>query len=194
MSIVTAMPPQNWQGRVRDAGVMSDLEPTVRPATPADLPVLNAIYNEEIRTGVATWDYDPWTLEARERWFEDRDAAEPVLVAEADGVVAGFGYLSWYRGKIGYQYTREDTLYIAPAFQRRGIGALLLGGLIEQARSGHIRALIAQIEATNEASILLHERYGFVRLGVERQVGYKFGRWLDALPMQLLLPDGGPQA
>lgn len=168
-------------------------DPRIRPAATADLPAINAIYNEEIRTGVATWDEEPWTVEAREQWFAEHDPMEPVLVAEVDGEIAGFAYLSWYRPKAGYRYTRENTLYIHPAYQRRGLGARLLEALIEQARSRRIRALIAQIETSNEASIALHERYGFVRLGIERQVGYKFGRWLDAQPMQLLLPDGGPE-
>ncbi len=167
-------------------------DPIIRSAEARDLPAINAIYNDEIRTGVATWDYDPWTIEARTRWFEDRDPAEPVLVVEVDGVVAGFGYLSWYRSKAGYRYTRENTLYIAPPYHRRGLGARLLEALIDQARALGIRALIAQIETSNEASIALHERYGFVRLGIERQVGYKFDRWLDAQPMELLLPEGGP--
>jgi phosphinothricin acetyltransferase len=168
-------------------------DPLIRPATVGDLRSINAIYNEEIRTGVATWDYEPWSLEARVRWFESHDPAEPVLVAEVGGAVAGFGYLSWYRGKVGYQYTREDTVYVDPAFHRRGLGALLLGALVEQARERGMRAVMAQIEASNLGSIALHERFGFVRLGVEREVGYKFGRWLDAVPMELLLPGGGPR-
>ena len=172
---------------------MSASEPTVRPAVRADLLRINLIYNEEIRTGVATWDHHPWSFEERERWFEQQDPLEPVLVLEFDGVVAGFGYLSWYREMIGYQYTREDTLYIDPTYQHQGFGFMLLQALIIQARSRRIRALIAQIEATNEASIALHERFGFVRLGIEREVGFKFGRWLDAQPMELLLPDGGPE-
>ena len=70
---------------------------------------------------------------------------------------------------------------------------MLLQALIIQARSRRIRALIAQIEVNNEASIALHEKFGFVRLGIEREVGFKFGRWLDAQPMELLLPDSGPE-
>ena len=176
----------------RNRPTVTAAETRIRPAERDDLPAINAIYNEEIRTGVATWDYEPWTIEARERWFSEHDPLEPVLVAEVDGEIAGFAYLSWYRPKAGYRYTRENTVYIDAAYHRRGLGARLLEALIEQARARRIRALIAQIETSNEASIALHERYGFVRLGVERQVGYKFGRWLDAQPMQLLLPDGGP--
>jgi L-amino acid N-acyltransferase len=171
---------------------MTESEPVVREATRADLPAINAIYNHEIEFEVATWDYDPWTTEAREAWFDERSPDEPVLVVEVDGRVAGFGYLSWYRSKVGYRFTREDTLYLVPTYQRRGLGARLLEGLIEQARSLGMRTLIAQIESSNEASITLHENFGFERLGIERKVGFKFGRWLDAQPMQLLLPGGGP--
>ena len=171
---------------------MSDSQPVVRPATRDDLPAINAIYNHEIEFGVATWDYDHWTIEAREAWFDARTPEEPVLVVDLDGHVAGFGYLSWYRSKIGYRFTREDTLYLVPTYQRRGIGARLLEALIEQAKSIGIHALIAQIESSNEASIALHQNFGFERLGLERHVGYKFDRWLDAQPMQLLLPTGGP--
>jgi L-amino acid N-acyltransferase YncA len=171
---------------------MSEQIPIIRPATTQDLEAINRLYNHEIAEGTATWDYEPWTAETRARWFADHAPEEPVLVAEVGGGFAGFGYLSWYRTKAGYQYTREDTLYVDPAFQRRGLGALLLEALIDQARSRNIRAVIAQIEASNAASIALHERFGFVRVGTEREVGYKFGRWLDATAMQLRLPDGGP--
>lgn len=170
---------------------MSESEPVLRPATPADLPAINAIYNHEVEFGVATWDYEPWTLEQREHWFDARPPDEPVIVVELDGHIAGFGYLSWYRPKIGYRFTREDTLYLVPTYQRRGLGALLLQALIEQARSLDIRTLIAQIEASNEASVRLHENFGFEPVGRERHVGHKFDRWLDAIPMQLQLP-GGP--
>jgi len=171
---------------------MSDSRPVLRPATRDDLPAINNIYNHEIEYGVATWDYEPWNLEAREAWFDARSAQEPVLVVDLNGHVAGFGYLSWYRSKIGYRFTREDTLYLVPAYQRRGLGALLLEALIAQARSRGIHTLIAQIETSNEPSIALHERFGFLPLGIEREVGYKFDRWLDAQPMQLLLEGGGP--
>lgn len=170
---------------------MSDSEPLVRIATRDDLPAINSIYNHEIEFGVATWDYDPWTLEARQAWFDERADDEPVLVIELDGHVAGFGYLSWYRSKIGYRFTREDSLYLVPTYQRRGLGARLLEALIEQAKALGLRTLIAQIETSNEASISLHENFGFGRLGIERHVGRKFDRWLDAQPMQLLLDGGG---
>jgi L-amino acid N-acyltransferase YncA len=171
---------------------MSDSLPVLRHATRDDLPEINAIYNHEIEFGVATWDYDPWAIEVREAWFDAQSSEEPVLVGDLDGHVAGFGYLSWYRSKIGYRFTREDSLYLVPTYQRRGLGTRLLEALIEQAKSIGIHTLIAHIESSNEPSIALHQNFGFERLGLERQVGHKFDRWLDAQPMQLLLPTGGP--
>ncbi|MDA0351225.1 MAG: GNAT family N-acetyltransferase [Chloroflexi bacterium] len=171
---------------------MPAVDPIIRPATSDDLPAINAIYNEEIRTGVATWDYEPWTLEARERWFQDHDPAEPVLVAEVDGQVVGFAYLSLYRPKFGYRFTREDTVYLDPLFQGRGLGRRLLQALVDQARGRDIRTLLAVIESSNEASIALHERLGFVRCAHHHEVGYKFGRWLDSVDLELRLSAGGP--
>ena len=148
---------------------------TIRPATAADLAAINRIYNDEVLHGTATWDEQPWSAEQRRAWLEDRDASTPVLVAEAGGEVAGFGYLSQYRPKVGYRFTREDTVYVDPRFHRRGIGGELL---------------VALIEATNIASVALHERYRFELIGTEREVGFKFGRWLDSVYMELLLGDG----
>ncbi|MDA0269464.1 MAG: GNAT family N-acetyltransferase [Chloroflexi bacterium] len=162
-------------------------EVTVRRAEERDLEAINAIYNREIREGIATWDLDEWTLEARQAWFREHDDRSPVFVAEVDGRVAGFAYLSRYRGKPGYRWTREDTVYIAPEAQGRGIGRALLGTLVEAARALGIRAVVAWIEAENAGSIALHERFGFVLTGSEHDTGRKFGRWLSDVEMQLTL-------
>lgn len=172
---------------------MPAAEALIRSATADDLQSINAIYNREIETGTATWDYEPWSLADRVRWFEAHDADEPVLVAEVDGQLAGFAYLSSFRPKFGYRFTREDTVYLDPAFQGRGLGRRLLKALIEQARQRGIRTVLAVIEAENEASIALHERLGFVRCAHHHEVGYKFGRWLDSVDLELRLPDGGPE-
>src|SRR5687768_14621870 len=103
----------------------TDSAPRIRPATEADLVEINRIYNHEVATGVATWDIEPWSLERRHAWFAEHDASTPVLVADAPGVegtLAGFGYLALHRPRAGYRYSREDTLYVDPPYQRRGIG------------------------------------------------------------------------
>lgn len=162
---------------------------TVRPATAADLAAINGIYNHEVLHGVATWDEQPWTAQARLDWFTERQRlADPVLVAERGGEVVGFGYLSPYRARTGWRFTAEDTLYLAPDAQRQGIGTTLLGALVEAAQARGLHALVAVIEAGNAGSIALHARFGFVEVGRKRQVGYKFSRWLDLVEMERLLP------
>lgn len=167
---------------------------TIRPATTADLDAINGIYNHEVLHGVATWDEAPWSAEARLAWFEERTRlGDPVLVAQLHtagraGGGVGFGYLSPYRARTGWRFTAEDTLYVAPQAQRQGIGAALLGALVEAARARGLHALVAVIEAGNVGSIALHARFGFVEAGRKREVGFKFSRWLDLVEMELLLP------
>jgi phosphinothricin acetyltransferase len=162
----------------------------VRDATAADLPRIHAIYNEAILTTTATWDEEPWPFEQRQEWWREHqaDPTTPVLVAEVDGEVAGFSYLSWYRKKSGYRFTREDTVYIDPAYHRRGLGRALMAPLIDRARGLGLHVVIASIEASNDASIALHRSLGFELVGREREVGFKFGRWLDSVYMQVILP------
>lgn len=161
----------------------------IRPAVRADLPGIHAIYNDAILNTTATWDEEPWPFERREAWWAEHEAdpTTPVLVADANGTVAGFSCLSWYRPKRGYRFTREDTIYVHPDWQGRGLGRALLSALIERARELGLHVLLAVIEATNEPSIRLHASLGFEVVGTERETGFKFGRWLDATTMQLTL-------
>jgi len=168
-----------------DAAVPSFL---IRRATVADLEAINGIYNHEVLTGVATWDETPWTAEARLEWFEERVRLDDtVLVAERGDAVVGFGYLSPYRSRSGWRFTAEDTLYITPEAQRSRIGSAILASLIEAASARDLHVLVAVIEAGNAGSIALHARFGFTEVGVKREVGFKFGRWLDLVEMQLRL-------
>jgi phosphinothricin acetyltransferase len=172
-------------------------QPVVRDATAADLPRINAIYNDAIATTVATWDEDPWPIERRQAWWDEHaaDPTTPVLVASLPGEpVAGFAYLSWYRPKAGYRFTREDTVYIDPGYHGRGIGRALLAELVTRARRDGMHALVAIIEASNTASISLHARLGFRVAGREPEVGRKFGRWLDLVTMVMLLETGNAPA
>jgi len=160
---------------------------TVRPATEADLPAINAIYNHEVAEGVATWELDPWTEERRQLWFRDRDADEPVLVATIGDQLVGFAYLTRYRGRRGYRFTRENTVFVHPDHQRRAIGRLLLTALIEAARHLNLRTLLAWIDEDNVASIRLHRALGYEQIGRESETGYKLGRWRSAAELQLML-------
>ena len=161
----------------------------VRPATSADLPAILEIYNDAVLTTTATYDYEPRTMEHRVAWFEEHVKQDyPVFVAQDDSDhIVGWSSLSGYRARPGYRFTSENSIYVAADQRGKGIGKLLLVPLIETARKRGLRAIIAAIDATNEASIRLHARFGFEKVGHFKQVGFKFNRWLDVVYMELLL-------
>jgi len=163
----------------------------IRPAKRADVPAILDIYNDAVLTTTATYDYEPRPLQHRVQWFEDHEKSGfPIFVAEDDsGKIVGWSSLSRYHDRKGYQFTSENSIYIAAHARGRGIGKLLLEPLIESAKKIGLRAIIAVIDATNEASIRLHARCGFFEVGRFQKVGFKFGRWLDVLYMGLLLPE-----
>ncbi len=157
----------------------------IRDANRADLNAINRIYNDAVETTTATWDEVPWTGETRLAWFEEHGPSTPVLVAEVDRVVAGFAYLTLMSQKSGWRFTREDTIYIDPAFHRHGIGRGLLTTLLERARALDVRLVVATISSDNPASIALHEALGFTLAGQLHGSGYKFGAWRDTLYMTI---------
>ena len=158
---------------------------TIRDCEARDLPALLRIYNEAIETGVATWDERPWTMAEREAWFAEHGASTPVLVAEADGEVVGFAYLSMMSAKSGWRFTRENTVYVDAAVRGQGVGKQLLVALLERGRAIGVRLVVASITSTNEASLALHGRLGFEVVGTLKNAGFKFGEWLDTTYMQL---------
>jgi len=113
-----------------------------------------------------------------------------VIVAEEEGEVAGWGCLRGYRPKVAYRFTAENSVYVAEDRRGRGIGALLLGELIARAKDGGFHTVMAGVTEGNPVSEALHRRFGFVEAGRDREVGYKFERWLDVVWMQLMLPLG----
>ena len=165
----------------------------IRPARETDLPQIHAIYNDAVLTTTATWDYEPWPWETRLAWWQEHEADPtcPVFVSEVAGDVAGFAYLSWFRSKIGYRFTREDTIYIDPSYQGRGLARPLLSRAVDAARADGMRAVLGVIEASNERSIRLHEGLGFVEAARLPATGFKFGRWLDCVYLQLTFPEAG---
>lgn len=164
---------------------------TVRQASEEDLPGIDLIYNAEILAGVATWDLEPWSEERRRRWFAAHaaDPTQPVLVAVADGEVVGFAALSSVSEKGGWRFTREDTVYVRPDCQGRGVGRALLGTLLEQARALPIRLVVASVESTNARSLALHRSFGFATIGEYRNAGFKFGAWRSTTYLGLDLGD-----
>ena len=161
----------------------------IRLATRADLPGILEIYNDAVLTTTATYDYEPRTLEHRTHWFEERQRDRyPVFVAVDDaGRVAGWSALNPFHARIGYQFTSENSVYVAADMRGNGIGKLLLAPLIEAAKARGLHAIIAAIDADNEASIRLHAGFGFEKVGHFKQTGFKFNRWLDLVYMEKLL-------
>lgn len=164
---------------------------TIREASDADLPAILAIYNAAVLQTTASFDEQPATLAARTAWYEERrQKGLPVLVVELEGTVVGWGSFGQFRDKPAYRYSVEHSLYVVAEQQGRGLGRLLLRELIERARKHGAHTMIGVIEAENRASIALHAAQGFVQAAYLHEVGYKFGRWLDLVLMELLLDKG----
>ena len=161
---------------------------SLRAAQVSDAEAIAVIYNYEVETSTATFDLVPRSIEAQREWITARSGAFSALVAEdsAAGVI-GFAALSTYRDRAGYRTTVENSVYVHRDHQRRGVGRLLLGALLEVARDSGFHTVIARIDSQSSGSLALHESLGFVVVGVERQIGRKFGRWLDSVIMQKML-------
>ncbi|RFA12496.1 GNAT family N-acetyltransferase [Subtercola boreus] len=160
----------------------------IRDAIPDDLPAILAIHNEAILNSVAIWTDETVDLAERAAWFEShRRHGFPVLVAVDDDGLLGYASLSAWHTKSGFRHTVEDSIYLRPEAIGRGIGRALLGALLERAREGDYHVVVADIEAGNAASIRLHAAFGFELTGTVREVGTKFGRWLDLTTMRLAL-------
>ena len=162
---------------------------TIRPATEADLPGLLEIYNDAVLHTTATYDYEPRTLEQRRQWFEDhrRDNYAVFVAVDETGRIVGWSALNPYHARPGYRFTTENSVYIAADRRGQGIGKQLLAPLIDAARARGLHTIIAAIDATNEASLRLHARFGFEQVGHFKQVGFKFGRWLDVIYLEKIV-------
>jgi phosphinothricin acetyltransferase len=160
---------------------------TIRLATDADLVAINDIYNYYVFHSTCTYQEEPEPIESRRAWFAKHGERHPVTVAELDRRVVGWGSLSPYHARSAYRFSVENSVYIHHEFHRRGIGAILLKDLIDRARALDHRAIIAAIDAEQRPSIAIHAKFGFEHVGRLKQVGFKFGRWLDVVYMELLL-------
>jgi phosphinothricin acetyltransferase len=161
---------------------------TIRAAKEEDLPSILAIYNHIIINTTAVYHYQPHTMEMRKAWYDGRiKEGLPVFVAEDDGVVVGFSSFGPFRPWPAYKYTMENSVYVADGQRGKGIGRLLMEPLIRVAREMDVHAIIAVIDATNDASVQLHRSFGFEEVGHFREVGYKFDQWLDLKFMELVL-------
>jgi len=160
---------------------------TIRPATESDLVAINDIYNHYVRHSTCTYQEEPEPLDGRRQWFDHHGDKHPVIVAEVGRQVIGWGSLSAYHPRSAYGRTVENSVYVHHQHHRRGIGSLLLQELIVRARNLGHRAIIAGIDADQPASVALHAKFRFEKVGHLKQVGFKFGRWLDVVYMELIL-------
>jgi L-amino acid N-acyltransferase YncA len=171
-------------------------EPSVRASTDRDIDAIAEIYGHHVLHGTASFE----TVAPEPNAIADRrqavlDHGLPYLVAEIDGRIAGFAYAGTYRPRPAYRFTVENSVYIRPGLERRGLGRLLMMDVLRHCEDGPWRQMIAVIgDSANQPSIRLHEALGFQHVGVLRSAGFKFGRWLDAIVMQRALSDGDASA
>jgi L-amino acid N-acyltransferase YncA len=159
----------------------------IRLAEVSDAEAIRAIYNLEVTTATSTFDLVPRSLAEQRAWLVARSGAFSAVVAVDGDDVVGFASLSPYKERAAYRTTVEDSVYVARDRNGEGIGRLLMDHIVDVARTSGFHAVMARIEAGGTASRALHAACGFQLVGIERQVGRKFNRWLDVAVMQLLL-------
>lgn len=160
----------------------------IRNATVEDLPQILEIVNHAILHTTSNYLYEVQTVENQLQWFEEKKSKQfPIIVADYNGTAVGFGTYGTFREKIGYQFTVEHSVYVAPEFIGKGIGKQLLLALIVLAKDGGYHTMIGGIDAANTGSIDFHRKFGFIETGIIKEVGFKFGKWLDLQFMQLIL-------
>lgn len=158
----------------------------LRDAELDDAAAIAEIYNESILNSTATFDTEIKSTEDRKAWLIQHNAKYPVVVAEINGVVAGFASLSRWSERSAYDNTAEISIYISPDYRHKGIGKKLMSLIMEKGREGGLHCVLSRITEGNEHSIYLHTQAGFSHVGVMREVGQKFGRILDVTMMQFI--------
>jgi phosphinothricin acetyltransferase len=160
----------------------------IKSYKPADCEAILEIINYNIEHATALYDYHPRTLAEQLAVFEDKIQKNfPIIVAYEKEQIVGFGYYSEFRFKDGYKFTVEHSVYVNKDFQGKKIGNLLLAQLIELAKKQKLHTMIAVIDSENLGSVKFHENFGFKTVGVLKETGYKFDKWLDSVFMQLFL-------
>lgn len=164
----------------------------IRPSTEQDLPSIQAIYEHAVLHGTGTFETEvPELAEMARRRQEVLSRGLPWLVAESDGRVLGYAYANYFRPRMAYRFCLEDSIYLHPDSQGKGVGRLLLAELIARCEAAGARQMLAVIgDSENAGSIGLHSALGFEHTGVLRNSGWKFGRWLDVVLMQRQLGAG----
>ncbi len=163
------------------------MTPVLRLARLDDAEAILEIYNAEVLGSTVTFDLRPRTLEEQQQWLVARSGALAVVVAEEDGEVVGFASISPYRDRPAYSTTVEDSVYVRTDRRGTGLGRALLGEIVDVATRQGFHTVMARIVGHHSASIEMHRKLGFEEVGVEREVGRKFGNWLDVVLMQRML-------
>jgi phosphinothricin acetyltransferase len=159
----------------------------LRPATESDLSAINDIYNYYVHHSTCTYQEVSETMADRHKWFQQHGGRYPVIVAEFGGRVTGWGALSPFHPRSAFRMTVENSVYVHRDQHGQGVGSRLLEDLIARARALEYRAIVAAVDSGQLASIALHSKFQFVKVGHLPQVGLKFGRWLDMLYLELRL-------
>jgi L-amino acid N-acyltransferase YncA len=159
----------------------------IRLATEADLPAINDIYNHYVLTSTCTYQEVPESFEDRLGWFRKHDEKHPVIVVVAGERVIGWGSLSTFHARSAYRNSVEDSIYLHHEFRRQGVGSLLLKDLIQRARQLGHHVIIGGMDGEQPGSIALYAKFGFEKVAHFKQVGFKFGRWLDVIYTELIL-------
>lgn len=158
----------------------------IRQAVKEDIPQILAIFNDNILNSTAVYLYEEQTLENRLAWFEGKEqAGYPLFVYVEGETVCGYATYGPFRDYVAYQFTIEHSVYVQKDHYKKGIATKLVHALIAQARVDGKKTMVAGIDATNEASIVMHEKLGFTHSGTIKNAGYKFERWLDLTFYQL---------
>lgn len=159
----------------------------IRPYKTDDTQAILDIVNHNILHSTSLYDYNIRSYEQQKTILEEKiNKNFPVIVAELDGIVVGFGMYSEFRFREAYQFTVEHSVYVSEDFQSKGVGKQLLQELINLARKQKLHTMIGVIDSENQSSIVFHEKFGFKTVGIIKESGYKFDRWLDSVLMQLL--------
>jgi phosphinothricin acetyltransferase len=161
---------------------------TIRPYKTEDLQAIVEIINFNILNSTALYDYHSRTLEQQKAIFEDKlKKGFPIIAATMDNRIVGFGYYSEFRFREAYRFTVEHSVYVANDYHGKGIGKQLLSELISLAKKQKLHTMVAVIDSENQSSVVFHEQFGFATVGIIKETGYKFDRWLHSVIMQLLL-------
>jgi L-amino acid N-acyltransferase YncA len=171
--------------RAGETSLLAPIDLMMRTATAADASAIAAIYSPYVEKSTSTMELEaPDAAEITRRISDVQDRGLPYLVAEVDGVVAGYAYASPFRPRAGYRFTVEDSVYLLPEFAGQGLGRRLLGALIEGCEQAGCKQMVAVIAGKNQASIAMHSALGFAEAGVLHNVGFKLGQWVDVTMMQ----------